>query len=94
MLGASTKISLCDRLAQATRAEATQRLRVNVVVQGTNLEIDSFLGTVIEEADTVAKRAVAEQWRCTVQEDDVDLWGPERRCRRGAEGKAELQSLA
>lgn len=94
MLGASTKTILRNRLAQATRNEPAQWLRVDVVVQGPNLEIDSFRGAVIQEADAVAKCAVAEEGRGAVQENDVDLRGSECRSRRGAEGKAELQSVA
>ena len=93
MLGASTKTVLGDRLAQATGDQLAERLGVDVVVQGSNLKGDALLGVVIEEEGSVAKGSVAEQRGRAVQEDDVDLFGPERGSRGGGEGKAQVESL-
>jgi hypothetical protein len=59
MLVASTKAVLGDRRAQATGEEPSEGLRVDIVVQGANLELDPLLGPMVQETYAVANRTAS-----------------------------------
>jgi hypothetical protein len=71
MLGASTNAVLDDRPPQATGEEPAKRLRVDVVIQGADLELDPLRGAMVQQPDAVADGAVAKGHVWPIRPDDA-----------------------